>query len=73
MPAPDVSARSLVDLFSLRGRRALVTGGARGIGEAIARRLAEAGAAVAIGDTNTALATQTAASIGPRSQPSRWT
>jgi 3-oxoacyl-[acyl-carrier protein] reductase len=33
---------------SLRGRTALVTGGARGIGAAIVRALAEAGAAVAI-------------------------
>ncbi|MCS7251602.1 MAG: SDR family NAD(P)-dependent oxidoreductase [Thermoflexus sp.] len=34
------------ELISLRGRRALVTGAASGIGEAIARRLAEAGAAL---------------------------
>ena len=32
----------------LRGRTALVTGGSRGIGAAISRALAEAGAAVAI-------------------------
>lgn len=41
MPAPT-------DLFSLAARRALVTGGRRGIGRAIARGLASAGAAVAI-------------------------
>ena len=33
---------------TLRGRTALVTGGSRGIGAAISRALAEAGAAVAI-------------------------
>jgi 3alpha(or 20beta)-hydroxysteroid dehydrogenase len=36
--------------FDLTGRKALVTGGARGIGAAIAAALAEAGAAVVIGD-----------------------
>ena len=39
-------------LFSLDGKTAVITGGARGIGLAIARRLAEAGAVVIIVDIN---------------------
>ena len=60
MAAPDVSSRSLQDLYSLADRVAIVTGGARGIGAAIASRLAEAGAAVAVADINIELAQQTA-------------
>ena len=37
---------SLAHLFDLRGRRALVTGGSSGIGEAMARALGLAGAKV---------------------------
>jgi NAD(P)-dependent dehydrogenase (short-subunit alcohol dehydrogenase family) len=42
----------LQELISLAGRGAIVTGGAVGIGLAITRRLAEAGAAVLIADSN---------------------
>lgn len=47
-----LAARSVTDLVSLKGRRAVITGGARGLGLAIARRLAEAGASLVLGDKN---------------------
>jgi NAD(P)-dependent dehydrogenase (short-subunit alcohol dehydrogenase family) len=50
--------------FELSGQTAIVTGAAAGIGEAIARRLAKAGAAVAVADLNLAGATTIARSIG---------
>jgi NAD(P)-dependent dehydrogenase (short-subunit alcohol dehydrogenase family) len=49
-PVPDWSGTSLGELVSLAGRAAVVTGAARGIGEAIAQRLAEAGAEVVLAD-----------------------
>jgi len=50
--------------FELTGQTAIVTGAATGIGEAIARRLAKAGAAVAVADLNLAGATAISSSIG---------
>ena len=43
---------SLSSLFSLEGKTAIVTGAAQGFGFAIAERLSEAGAAVAVVDVN---------------------
>lgn len=47
---------SLTDLTDLSGKRALVTGGGKGIGAAIATRLGEAGAQVTIADLDPAAA-----------------
>ena len=50
--------------LDLAGRVAVVTGGARGIGLAIARRAVESGATVAIWDMDAAAGAQAAASLG---------
>ena len=47
----------------LEGKRAIVTGGAQGLGEAIVERLAEEGCAVAIWDINPDKASETAARV----------
>ena len=52
-----------MSFFDLSGQTALVTGGAAGIGEAISRRLAAAGATVFIADVDEASAKATSESI----------
>jgi hypothetical protein len=50
MALTDISTRSLPEIVSLTGRTAVVTGTAWSLGKATARRPAEAGASVPIGD-----------------------
>jgi len=69
MTIADVSSHSIEELISLRGRRAVVTGAAQGLGKAIAKRLAEAGAALLIGDINGELAEQVAAELSESYYP----
>jgi NAD(P)-dependent dehydrogenase (short-subunit alcohol dehydrogenase family) len=66
MSIAEVSGKTLDELVSLKGRRAVVTGGGRGLGKAIALRLAEAGADVLIGDIDEDLAHQAAADVAQR-------
>ena len=54
----------MLEVVRLEGRKALVTGGASGIGAATARRLQAEGAHVVIGDVNTDGAASVAAEIG---------
>jgi 3-oxoacyl-[acyl-carrier protein] reductase len=53
-----------MDFLRLDGQTAVVTGAATGIGEAIALRLAQAGALVAIADRDEAAARETASRLG---------
>ena len=66
MAIADVSSKSLASLISLQGRSAVVTGGAQGLGKAMARRLAEAGASVLIGDIKIEQAEAAAAELSER-------
>ncbi len=56
----------MTNKIDLSGRKAAVTGGAQGIGRAIAERFLDSGAAVALWDRDTALAAKTAAALQGR-------
>ncbi len=56
----------MVNRIDLEGRTAVVTGGAQGIGRAIAERFAASGARVAIWDRDIGLAERTAAGLSER-------
>ena len=60
---PSRSQPPISDLISLEGRRAIVTGGATGLGLAIAERFAEAGAAVVLADIDGPEATKAVAAL----------
>jgi len=57
--------------LDLDGRVAVVTGGARGIGHAIAQRMVASGAAVALWDQDEAAAQDTARALGERASAHR--
>jgi NAD(P)-dependent dehydrogenase (short-subunit alcohol dehydrogenase family) len=59
-----LGGRGVYEVFSLQGRRALVTGAGTGIGRAIARALAAAGASVAVTDLDLGAAQAVAAELG---------
>lgn len=63
MSLPDVTNNSLEQIVSLKGRVAVVTGAAWGLGKATARRLAEAGATVLIADIDEEKGAEAAAEL----------
>jgi NAD(P)-dependent dehydrogenase (short-subunit alcohol dehydrogenase family) len=66
MPFADHTDVPLSSLLDLTGATAVVTGGAMGLGHAIARRLVEAGASVILADIDGPLAERRAAALAER-------
>jgi len=64
MDVGNNTRKNTLDLFRLDGRRALITGGAKGLGRVIATALAEAGADVAIASRTLVECQQAAEEIG---------
>jgi NAD(P)-dependent dehydrogenase (short-subunit alcohol dehydrogenase family) len=64
--APEFATAPMAELLRLDGRGAVVTGGATGVGRAIAERLSEAGAAVVVADIDGDAATATALELRDR-------
>jgi Dehydrogenases with different specificities (related to short-chain alcohol dehydrogenases) len=60
MPTRQHEMRKIYSIFDLSGKTAIVTGGGQGIGEAMARGLAEAGANIVVADINRERAEETA-------------
>jgi len=59
----SISMKSIQEIFSLQGKVAMVTGAGKGIGQAIALRLAEAGAKVIVVDIDSSAAMVTESQI----------
>ena len=51
---------AVMDMFDMKGKVSVITGGAQGLGKAMAEALAEAGSKIVIGEINTELGEETA-------------